>query len=37
MKKLSINLENCFGINKLEEEFTFTTEHNVNVIYAKNG
>ncbi len=37
MNILNIELENCYGIKKLEKEFTFTTEHNVNVIYAKNG
>ena len=37
MNKLEIKLENCYGIKKLEKEFTFTTDHNVNVIYAKNG
>ena len=37
MNELKIKLENCYGIKKLEKKFTFTTEHNVNVIYAKNG
>lgn len=37
MDSLKVNLENCFGIKKLNEEFNFTTENNVNVIYAKNG
>ncbi len=37
MEELKINFENCYGIKKLEAEFNFTTEHNVNVVYAKNG
>lgn len=37
MTTLKIELENCFGIKKLDKEFNFTTENNVNVIYAKNG
>jgi hypothetical protein len=37
MNELSIKLENCFGIKKLEKEFIFSNEHNVNIIYAKNG
>ena len=37
MEQLKINLKNCYGIKKLQAEFNFTTEHNVNVIYAKNG
>ncbi len=37
MTKLTINLENCYGIKKLNKEFDFTTDNNVNVIYAKNG
>ena len=37
MEKLSIKLENCYGIKKLKEmEFSFE-DSNVNVIYAKNG
>ncbi|MCG3668558.1 hypothetical protein L5F24_11180 [Aliarcobacter butzleri] len=37
MQKLEVEFENCYGIKKLNEEFNFTTENNVNVIYAKNG
>lgn len=37
MQKVEVNFENCYGIKKLNKEFRFTTEHNVNVIYAKNG
>lgn len=37
MNQLKIEFENCFGIEKLDKEFNFTTEHNVNLIYAKNG
>lgn len=36
MKKLSINLENCYGIDKLEKTFSFG-ECKTNIIYAKNG
>lgn len=37
MNLLQIELENCYGIKKLNKEFNFTAENNVNVIYAKNG
>lgn len=37
MNQLKIELENCYGIKKLNKEFNFTTDKNVNVIYAKNG
>ena len=37
MNQLKIEFENCFGIKKLNHEFNFTPEHNVNLIYAKNG
>ena len=37
MNQLKIEFENCFGIEKLDKEFNFTPEHNVNLIYAKNG
>lgn len=37
MNQLKIEFENCFGIKKLNHEFNFTTDNNVNVIYAKNG
>ncbi|RLA72576.1 MAG: hypothetical protein DRG78_23680 [Epsilonproteobacteria bacterium] len=36
MNKLNIKLENCYGINKLEEEFNFTSKKIKN-IYAPNG
>ncbi|SEL32455.1 hypothetical protein [Ruminococcus albus] len=36
MRKLSIKLENCFGIEKLQHEFDFSRS-NVFSIYAKNG
>lgn len=36
MKKLKINLENCFGIEDLDEEFDFENS-NIQLIYAKNG
>ncbi len=37
MEKLEIEFENCFGIKKLNTEFNFTVDDNINVIYAKNG
>ncbi|MDK2041305.1 ATP-binding protein [Aliarcobacter butzleri] len=37
MQSLKVEFENCYGIEKLNKEFNFTIENNVNVIYAKNG
>jgi len=37
MQKLEVEFENCYGIKKLNHEFNFTQENNVNVVYAKNG
>ena len=36
MKKLIVELENCYGIKRLKAEFDFSTE-NVYAIYAPNG
>lgn len=36
MKKLNLDLENCFGIKRLEHIFSFEGE-NVVIIYASNG
>lgn len=36
MKELTINLENCYGINKLDKTFNFDTSH-IFIIYAPNG
>ena len=36
MNKLKVNLENCYGIKKLDHEFDFS-KHNTFVIYAQNG
>ncbi|HIP12845.1 MAG TPA: phage infection protein [Arcobacter sp.] len=36
MDKLNVKLENCYGINKLEEEFDFTRGKNI-TIYAPNA
>lgn len=36
MDKVMVNLENCFGIQKLSYEFDFTN-NNVYAIYARNG
>lgn len=36
MKKLNVNLKNCFGIEALSYEFNFS-EGNVFSIYARNG
>ncbi|CAG0985249.1 hypothetical protein METP3_02315 [Methanosarcinales archaeon] len=35
MKKLKVNLKNCYGIKKLEHEFDFSS--NTHAIYAGNG
>lgn len=37
MNKLNIKLENCFGIEKLEHEFSFTNTNRAVAIYAPNG
>lgn len=36
MKKLNIDVENCYGIKKLKKEFDFT-KHKAYAIYAANG
>lgn len=36
MNKLKVDLENCYGIKKLEHEFTFNNHH-TQLIYAANG
>lgn len=36
MNKLNINLENCYGIKKLQKEFDFS-DRSAFVIYASNG
>ncbi|NLC92631.1 MAG: hypothetical protein GX677_04100 [Treponema sp.] len=36
MEKVSVNLENCYGIEKLSYEFNFADD-NVYAIYARNG
>ena len=36
MNKLNVNLENCYGISKLNTEFDFTNS-TVKIIYASNG
>lgn len=36
MKKIRVDLENCYGINKLQHEFDFSTKNGC-VIYASNG
>lgn len=36
MNKLNINLENCYGIKKLQKEFDFS-DGSAFVIYASNG
>ncbi len=37
MKKLHIDLEHCYGINKLQADFDFETNGNVFTVYAPNG
>jgi len=36
MNKLNVDLENCYGIKKLQAQFDFS-QHNVYAIYAPNG
>ncbi len=36
MKKLKVNLKNCYGIKKLKYEFEFNNK-NTYVIYSPNG
>lgn len=36
MKKLDLDLENCFGIRRLKQNFSFERK-NVVIIYASNG
>lgn len=36
MKKLDLDLENCFGIRRLKQNFSFERK-NVVIIYAYNG
>ena len=36
MKKLNLDWEKCFGINKLKQEFSFKEGH-IQLIYAPNG
>jgi len=36
MDKIDLELENCFGINKLKHTFDFTKSNTI-VIYASNG
>ena len=36
MEKLNVDLENCYGIKKLQKEFDFS-EHKTYAIYAPNG
>ncbi|MEO5719481.1 MAG: hypothetical protein ABIR29_13050 [Chthoniobacterales bacterium] len=37
MKKILVDLENCYGIRKLKAEFNFADHGNVFAIYAPNG
>lgn len=37
MRELELKIENCFGIKKLNQQFSFTADYRVNLIYAKNG
>lgn len=34
---LSVDLENCYGIKKIEHTFSFTDNNRVYAIYAQNG
>lgn len=37
MNELNVNIENCYGINLLNEKFEFDSDINVYAIYAPNG
>ena len=37
MKKLKVHLENCYGIKKIEHEFSFDKKSRTYAIYAQNG
>src|SRR3972149_2853075 len=37
MNKLQINLQNCYGIKKLQKEFDFSSSKKTFAIYAPNG
>jgi len=37
LEKVSVQFENCYGINKLTHEFIFNEEKSTQVIYAPNG
>lgn len=37
MENLSVELENCYGINKLSYNFNFENDNNAYLIYAPNG
>ena len=36
-KQIQFNLENCYGIKKLNASFDFSQEKKVHIIYASNG
>ena len=36
MQKVTVDLQNCYGIKKLKKEFDFS-EHRAYAIYAPNG
>ena len=37
MSKIKVQMENCYGIGKLEHEFEFTSDCPYSVVYAPNG
>lgn len=37
MDKINVKINNCYGINKLENVFDFTDNNSTHVIYAPNG
>lgn len=37
MQKVSIKIENCYGINSFESHFDFTEQQSTHIIYAPNG
>lgn len=37
MSKIKVQMENCYGIGKLQHEFEFTSDCPYSVVYAPNG
>lgn len=37
LQKVSVKIENCYGINSFEGQFDFTSQQSTHIIYAPNG